>query len=54
MSVVEMLLQLCDGCDHLFHDRDWAEDHAGHCFIVPPQVGKHPLVGRQREAAANG
>ncbi len=44
VSSIDSLLQLRDGGDRLVHARDRTEHHAGHRFIVAPEIGKHPIV----------
>jgi hypothetical protein len=41
------------GRNNRIHSRYWTEYHAGHGFIVPPQIGEHPVMGSQSEAAWN-
>ncbi len=54
MSPVKTLLQLCDDRNHRVDGGYRTEDHAGHGFIVPPQIGAHPVMRSQGEAAWNG
>jgi hypothetical protein len=54
MSSIDSLLEPCDGRNHLVHVRDLAEYHAGHGFVVTPQIGEHTVVRSQGEAAGIG
>jgi len=44
MSPVKTLLHLCDDRNHRVDGGYRTEDHAGHGFIVPPQIGEHSVV----------